>query len=137
MTKKLCLVGCFTSLLWLISPVLQADHFSGHVDVKVGTLSDRAQLGQTVFNNNCAACHGQNAAGTRQGPPLIHNLYNPGHHGNDAFYSAIKKGVRQHHWPYGNMPPQKQVGFFEMSALLVFIRELQEQNGIVFQEHKM
>ncbi|WP_428244072.1 c-type cytochrome [Gynuella sp.] len=125
------------SALMLISAIAVANHNRGHVDVKIGDLSEKGQYGQQVFNQNCAACHGVNAQGTQSGPPLIHSIYNPGHHSNEAFYRAIKNGVQQHHWPYGNMPSQPQVGFMEMTALLVFIRETQKYNGIKTQEHKM
>lgn len=27
--------------------------------------------------------------GTRKGPPLVHPIYNPGHHGNQAIYNAV------------------------------------------------
>ena len=39
-----------------------------------------ALQGREIFNENCAKCHGENAIGTNQGPPLLHNIYNPGHH---------------------------------------------------------
>ncbi len=130
-----------TTLLALLallgSGPLSAEHFKGHVQVQVGELSARAIKGQQVFNDNCASCHGVNGAGTHKGPPLIHDIYNPGHHSNQAFYNAVRNGVRQHHWPYGDMPPQKQVGFSDMAALVQFIREVQQQNGITSREHKM
>ena len=114
-----------------------ADHNEGHVDVKVGKLSPQAENGQIAFNENCAQCHGINGQGTTAGPPLIHDIYNPGHHNADSFYNAVTNGVKQHHWPYGDMPPQDDVGFMQMSTIMAFIRELQEQNGIVTREHKM
>ena len=122
---------------FLNSPVVMADHFNGHVDVKVGALSASAQKGQVAFNNTCAACHGNNGEGSLKGPPLIHALYNPGHHSNQSFYSAVRNGVQQHHWPYGNMPAQEGVGFSDMAAIVKFVREVQQQNGIVQKEHKM
>ena len=131
MTSLLAITALFSH-----TPAI-ADHFNGHVNVQVMDLTDGAEAGQKVFNDNCGSCHGLNGAGTFQGPPLIQDIYNPGHHSNKAFYSAVRNGVNQHHWPYGNMPPQKQVGFSEMAALVKFIREVQQQNGIVTREHKM
>ncbi|MBY4677577.1 c-type cytochrome [Marinobacterium arenosum] len=122
--------------IFSVQPVA-ADHFQGHVSVQVGALSAQAQQGQRVFNDNCAGCHGVNGAGTRKGPPLIHAIYNPGHHGNRSFYNAVRNGVRQHHWPYGDMPAQPQVGFADMAALIKFVRELQQQNGIAIRKHQM
>lgn len=136
--RKHLLVSTVLTLSALITPgTAVAEDFNGHVNVQVKTLSAAAKAGQQVFNDNCSSCHGLNGAGTLQGPPLIHDIYNPGHHSNKAFYSAVRKGVSQHHWPYGNMPPQQQVGFSEMNALIKFIREVQQQNGIVARQHQM
>ncbi|WP_206441555.1 c-type cytochrome [Amphritea opalescens] len=121
----------------LNSQVTLAEHFNGHVDVKVGALSAAAEKGQITFNRTCAACHGNNGEGSLKGPPLIHSIYNPGHHSNQSFYSAVRNGVQQHHWPYGDMPAQKEIAFSEMAAIIQFVREVQQQNGIVLQEHKM
>ena len=61
---------------FLNSQVTLAEHFNGHVDVKVGDLSAAAQKGQLAFNRTCAACHGNNDEGSLKGPPLIHGIYN-------------------------------------------------------------
>ncbi|HEY9163072.1 MAG TPA: cytochrome c, partial [Magnetovibrio sp.] len=100
-------------------------------------LSLTAQRGQVAFTDNCAQCHGINAGGTDQGPPFIHDIYNAGHHGDEAFFVAAKIGVRAHHWPYGNMPPQPQVSAGEVAAIVAYVRELQAANGIVARAHQM
>lgn len=107
------------------------------VDVKVPTLSMLAIDGKTAFEANCATCHGLNAAGTDKGPPLVHDIYNPGHHADGAFFLAAKLGVRQHHWPYGDMPPQPQVTEPQVAAIVQYIRELQVANGIGYRPHRM
>jgi mono/diheme cytochrome c family protein len=96
-----------------------------------------ATKGQVVFNASCASCHGVNAAGGIGGPPLIHNIYNPGHHANKSFTNAVRNGVRQHHWKFGDMPPQKHIAFGDLVFLMKFIREVQQQNGITTVVHKM
>lgn len=121
----------------LIAPGSLADHKSNHVDVAVEGLSEKAQTGQLVFNQNCASCHGVNGEGSEAGPPLIHSIYNPGHHSNKSFYRAVTQGVRQHHWSFGDMPPQRQIGFSEMTYILTFVREVQAINGIETEEHRM
>lgn len=121
----------------IISASTFGNHDKGHVDVIVNDLTPNAAAGQLKFNDNCAACHGINAQGSILGPPLIHDIYNPGHHSDKSFISAVLNGVQQHHWRYGNMPPQPQVGFADMSNILAFIREVQQQNGIYLKEHKM
>ena len=98
-------------------------------------LSPAGKAGESLFNATCAECHGQNAAGTMQGPPLIHDIYNPGHHSDLAFYLAAEVGVRAHHWPYGDMPAQPTVTRDEVTMIVRYIRELQVANGIVYRAH--
>jgi cytochrome c len=109
----------------------------GSVEVLVPKLSITAVSGKKVFDTNCAQCHGQNASGTNKGPPLVHDIYNPGHHGDQSFFQAIRKGVGQHHWPYGNMPPQPQVSENQMAVIVQYVRELQAANGIKYKPHHM
>lgn len=102
----------------------------------VPELSAEAQEGERYFNAVCAACHGQNGLGTEQGPPLVHDIYNPGHHADMAFVMAAQNGVRAHHWRFGNMPPQ-QVTRAEVARIVAYIRELQQANGITYRPHSM
>jgi mono/diheme cytochrome c family protein len=121
-----------------VTPIYSlADHKPYHVDVQVPELSDRLAKGQKVFNVNCGGCHGINGAGSTSGPPLIHDIYNPGHHGNNAFIRAMQNGVRSHHWPFGDMPAQKQMGLGDMMHVIRFIRETQDHNGIKTKAHNM
>jgi hypothetical protein len=53
---------------------------------------------------NCAVCHGPAATGSMQGPPLVHEIYEPGHHPDELFVRAVMEGVAQHHWDFGPMP---------------------------------
>ena len=105
--------------------------------VSVPPLSHVAARGKIAFDANCAPCHGANASGTGRGPPLVHDIYNPGHHADGAFFLAAKLGVRQHHWPFGNMPPQPQVTEEEVAAIVRYVRELQVANGIRYHPHRM
>ena len=109
----------------------------GAADVVIPAFSPLAAEGQTVFDATCAQCHGQNGLGSKKGPPLLHTTYNPGHHGDGAFFRAVKKGVPQHHWSYGNMAPLPGVSDYQISAIVRFVRELQEANGIVYKKHVM
>ncbi len=94
-------------------------------------LSAQAQVGQRAFEAKCAACHGDNAAGREgSGPPLIHKVYEPSHHGDGAFMVAATNGVRQHHWPFGNMPPVAGITPAEVKAIIAYVRGLQRANGI-------
>ncbi|MBL4613962.1 MAG: c-type cytochrome [Magnetovibrio sp.] len=107
------------------------------VNVTVPTLTTKARRGAIAFKENCAVCHGENGAGTDQGPPMVHTVYNPGHHGDESIFRAVKNGVKQHHWPFGNMPPQPQVNQTMAVNIAAYIREVQAANGIVFREHRM
>lgn len=89
-----------------------------------------AARGRLAFNQNCAGCHGRDALGGAAGPPLIHKIYEPGHHADGAFLLAVRQGVRQHHWKFGDMPPQPQVTEAEMADIIAFVREAQRANGI-------
>lgn len=110
---------------------------SGAVSVRIPALSPVATIGQTAYDETCASCHGSSGSGTDQGPPLIHDIYNPGHHADSAFYAAAKRGVRQHHWRFGNMPAQLQVSESKMTAIIRYIRELQQANDITYRPHTM
>ncbi len=107
------------------------------VAVRVPVMSPVAQAGKAAFDAHCARCHGPNGAGTPQGPPFIHDIYNPGHHPDETFRQAVRQGVRQHHWPYGDMPPQPQVSDAQLAEIVRYVRELQEANGIVSHPHRM
>ncbi|WP_370224728.1 c-type cytochrome [Pararhodobacter marinus] len=96
-----------------------------------GDFSALAQRGRDGFNAVCAECHGENAAGRDGfGPPLVHRIYEPSHHGDLAFQLAAAQGVRAHHWPFGDMPPQPDVTRGDVVAITAYIRDLQRANGI-------
>lgn len=107
------------------------------VQVNVPALSPLAMTGRAAFEENCMACHGANGSGTDQGPPLIHDFYNPGHHDDDAFYRAVQIGTPQHHWKFGDMPEQPQVSRQQVAQIIRYVRELQRANGIVYKPHNM
>lgn len=95
------------------------------------SMSAQAQMGKAGFEQVCAACHGVNAVGSvGKGPPLVHIVYEPGHHGDFAFHRAVEQGVRAHHWPFGDMPPQKGLTKADVDAIVAYVRELQVANGI-------
>jgi mono/diheme cytochrome c family protein len=103
--------------------------------VTIPQLTAAARAGKEAFDGNCARCHGENATGTGNGPPLIHDYYNPGHHADGAFLVAMSRGVRQHHWNFGNMPPQRQVSERQARLIVRYVREMQVANGIVYKRH--
>ncbi|MGQ0811241.1 MAG: c-type cytochrome [Nitrospiraceae bacterium] len=88
------------------------------------------KAGEAKFSAHCALCHGQRAAGTNQGPPLVHKIYEPGHHADIAFQRAAANGVRAHHWEFGNMPRIEAVTPEDVDHIIQYIRWLQRQAGI-------
>lgn len=100
------------------------------LSVSVPALTGVAKAGEALFNANCAVCHGTNAAGSDKGPPLVHKIYEPGHHGDASFLSAARVGVRAHHWNFGNMPAQPHVKEHEVARIVDYVRTLQRANGI-------
>ncbi|MZR15185.1 c-type cytochrome [Maritimibacter sp. DP07] len=95
------------------------------------TLSPQAKIGETAFTAICADCHGENAAGKMgYGPPLVHKIYEPSHHGDMAFQLAVQRGVVSHHWRFGNMPPQDGLTQGDVKSIVAYVRELQRANGI-------
>lgn len=88
-------------------------------------------MGERAFTTFCAACHGSNAAGLEGiAPPLVHRIYHPAHHSDEAFHIAARNGVRAHHWRFGNMPPIEGVTRAEVTTIIAFVRALQRANGI-------
>jgi mono/diheme cytochrome c family protein len=101
------------------------------VQVTVPELSADEKEGEGIFNANCAACHGEHAAGREgAGPPFVHVVYQPGHHGDQAFYLAARNGARAHHWTFGNMPSVEGVSEADIAKIITYVRAIQKANGI-------
>jgi mono/diheme cytochrome c family protein len=98
--------------------------------VVIPELTEAGSRGQAAFGTYCASCHGADAGGTGSGPPLIHRIYHPGHHGDMAFVMAARRGSRAHHWEFGNMPPVAGISDAEIADIIAFIREVQKANGV-------
>jgi mono/diheme cytochrome c family protein len=121
----------------VMSPLIAPSRDAAPVAVAVPALSALAQQGEIAFDANCVKCHGPKGSGSEDGPPLVHNIYNAGHHADAAFLLAARNGVRQHHWPFGDMPPLPQVGDDDIRTIVQYVRELQAANGIVSRPHGM
>ena len=98
--------------------------------VTESALSVTARAGAELFNENCSACHGVGATGTSQGPPLIDRIYHPSHHPDFSIRNAVRQGVRQHHWLFGDMAPVDGVSSDEVEEIICYIRETQRADGI-------
>lgn len=88
-----------------------------------------AATGAELYQTNCASCHGVDLGGTEQGPSHLSIVYEPNHHGDDSFRSAILNGAPQHHWNFGDMAAVPGLDDDEIDAVIAYIRSEQERLG--------
>jgi mono/diheme cytochrome c family protein len=100
------------------------------VDISAAEVPAQLSEGADLFVMHCAGCHGEAATGTEQGPPLVHRIYEPSHHGDAAFVMAAMRGVRAHHWRFGDMPAVPGITEEEVAAITAYVRWLQRRAGI-------
>jgi len=94
------------------------------------TYQGSVERGEVNYKNNCARCHGVDMAGTAEGPPLMNKTYGSSHHADLSFYHAVKNGVKQPHWKYGDMPMLTGISPEEVSDIVAFVRFQQQLRGI-------
>lgn len=121
------LVIAGAGLIWISQ---RGNHGHNEHGIKLPRFSEAAKQGAELYSANCIACHGKNTMGTENGPPFLHKIYEPSHHGDASFQRAAKSGVRAHHWPFGNMPPVPAVTPADVTLITKYVRELQRANGI-------
>ena len=102
----------------------------GETPPTVSVASTAGMPGEALFNQKCAVCHGPQAAGSPQGPPLVHWYYEPGHHSDMSFLLAVRRGVRAHHWRFGNMAPVPGLSDAQVMDIVRYVRALQRAKGI-------
>ena len=129
-------VSWHSPYLWLVAVVaasLMVAACSGETATggeSASGASSVSQQGEALFNRTCSVCHGAGATGTQAGPPLVHELYHPGHHPDISFRNAVKDGVISHHWEFGHMPAQPGVSDEDIENIICYVRELQIAGGI-------
>lgn len=96
-----------------------------------GDAAPDPERGEQLFAMNCAVCHGPAATGSTQGPPLVHEIYEPGHHPDELFVRAVMEGVDQHHWEFGPMPRIGGLSERDVEDITAYVRELQREAGII------
>lgn len=87
-------------------------------------------LGKRLFDQHCATCHGSDLKGTHQGPPFLHTVYEPSHHGDASFQAAARHGVRAHHWKFGDMPAVPATTADDVAHITAYVRQQQRLVGI-------
>lgn len=85
--------------------------------------------GQELYEQNCAECHGIDLRGTDKGPSHLSILYEPSHHADGAFQIAALRGVREHHWNFGDMPPVPNLDTDDIAAITAYVRSVQQREG--------
>ncbi len=93
-------------------------------------MTPQLNLGKLNYDLYCSACHGKTAGGSDTGPTFISRIYHPGHHGDRAFFNAPRRGVRAHHWPFGDMKPVPGVTGKQISLIIKYVRAVQKANGL-------
>jgi mono/diheme cytochrome c family protein len=85
--------------------------------------------GEKVYAAACAMCHGADLRGTSRGPSQLSKVYEPSHHPDAAYRSAVRNGVRAHHWNFGNMPAVPGVTGADLESVIAYIRSEQVKQG--------
>jgi hypothetical protein len=56
-------------------------------------------------------------------------VYEPGHHSDDAFRTAIANGSPAHHWDFGDMPAVPGLSAAEVDGIIAYVRQVQQEQG--------
>ncbi len=120
-------VGALTAML-----ACQGGATSNPASAQVAQMEVPADVadGKRLYDTHCARCHGVHAAGTGRGPSFLSKVYEPSHHGDEAFLVAVKRGVSAHHWGFGNMPPIPGVSDEDVAKIVGYVRWAQRVVGI-------
>lgn len=124
MNSKFSFLGVFFTVSLAVSACSGDDVGSGVV-IEIPANAD----GATVYSARCASCHGVDLRGTDKGPSQLSIVYEPGHHGDDAYRSAIRNGAPQHHWDFGDMSAVESITDEQVERVIAFIRSEQQQLG--------
>lgn len=124
MTAKLASIGIAIAVFTLLSACAGDDTDLGVAD---GLPADAD--GADVYEARCASCHGADLRGTDKGPSPLSIVYEPGHHGDDSYRSAIRNGARQHHWGFGDMPAVTDITDEQIETVISYIRGNQQRLG--------
>lgn len=121
------IASCVTATLVVVAASCGGG--SEEADSRTGATSEGGVTGESLYRANCASCHGVDLRGTDVGPSHLSIVYEPGHHGDDAFRSAILNGARQHHWNFGDMAPVPGLDAEEIDDIIAYVRSEQQRQG--------
>ena len=86
--------------------------------------------GKAEYQKACVECHGAGLLGSEKGPSLLDSTYKDSHHADLSFYYAVKSGVRQHHWRFGDMPKIAGLSPERVSDIIAYVRHKQKLSNI-------
>ena len=93
-------------------------------------MPDELKRGQALYAAHCATCHGVDVRGTGKGPTFLSKTYTPYLHADIAFQLAVERGVRAHHFRFGDMPRIQHVSREDIRAIVEYVRWLQREAGV-------
>jgi mono/diheme cytochrome c family protein len=95
-----------------------------------GPAPQELHQGEVLYNTYCLSCHGLHGRGEGLGPPLLDSLYAPARLPDEAIFTAVERGVNQHNFHFGAMPPVKRLGRTEAEPVVGYVRWLQRRAGV-------
>jgi len=129
MTMSVITVSVYAVLLFLLSACELPDpaQIRKNQFMPPKSFVPNVKHGLERFNALCQSCHGIAAQGSRSGPPLVDTVYLPDHHADQAFRWAVRDGVKQHHWHFGDMPKIKNATPEDVGHIIAYVRQLQQK----------
>jgi mono/diheme cytochrome c family protein len=85
--------------------------------------------GATIYEARCASCHGSDLRGTDEGPTQLSIVYEPNHHSDDSYRSAIRNGAAEHHFNFGDMKPVAGITDEQIESVIAYVRAQQALLG--------
>jgi mono/diheme cytochrome c family protein len=83
------------------------------------------ERGEGIYAANCAQCHGGDLAGSDRGPSLLEPIYGPDRLTDAEFADAVRNGVEQRLWDFGDMPGNGSYSDAQIDAITAFVRSRQ------------
>ena len=86
--------------------------------------------GEAIYRANCSACHGDDLRGASTGPSLLYDIYGPDQLTDAGITDAIRNGVEEQRWNFGEMPANGALGDSQIDQIIAHIRSVQSTEGL-------
>jgi mono/diheme cytochrome c family protein len=83
------------------------------------------ERGEAIYAANCAQCHGGDLDGSDRGPSLLDPIYGPDQLSDVEFVDAVRNGVEERLWDFGDMPGNGSYSDAQVDAIIAFVRAQQ------------